>query len=487
MRIHRILFILFILSLLVTSCSAPAEPAPAPIREIARSGPADSPAEVAPPKAQPPKPTLAPASTPTRAPIPPMVVRTSPDRGQEQLLAAPVSITFDQPMDPASTSAAFSIEPKASGDVRVKGNQLIFSPAERLKRDAEYVVNVGATASSAAGLRLTQPVSLKFKTAGFLQVTDVQPADKSDGVPVDAALMVAFNRPVVPLNHVPALRQVPGTSAAVGRHAHRSRRRRMDHDEHLPAHAGEPTDRIHRLHRHRARRTGRHDRRRAGRAIHVHVPHRRSDRDPMAAQQGHGTRGLGQRQARSPDHRDILHADGSGIHRGGVQAADAGEPHPDRAAAGRLQLERRQHDDELQAGAHARARHALLRQRRQVGQAGERSGIAAPGERPGIHHRLPAEDPPHHAEQRRHARADGWRHPLRVCQPAESGQPRQRHGDDPAQADAGLHQLQRLGQLALCQFREAAQHALHRDPLREDRRSLRQPAGARQRRALHHA
>ncbi len=126
MRIHRILTILFILSLLVTSCGAPSEPAPAPTREIARSGPAGSPAENAPPKAQPPKPTLAPAPTPTRAPIPPMVVGTSPDHGQEQLLAAPVSITFDQPMDPPAPAAAFSIEPKASGDVRVKGNQLIF-------------------------------------------------------------------------------------------------------------------------------------------------------------------------------------------------------------------------------------------------------------------------------------------------------------------------------------------------------------------------
>ena len=144
-----------------------------------------------------------------------MVVGTSPDHGQEQLLAAPVSITFDQPMDAASTSAAFSIEPKTPGDVRVKGNQLIFSPTERLKRDAEYVVNLGATASSAAGLRLTQPVSLKFKTAGFLQVTDVQPADKSDGVPVDAALMVAFNRPVVPINQVAVTSKTPDNSAPV--------------------------------------------------------------------------------------------------------------------------------------------------------------------------------------------------------------------------------------------------------------------------------
>ena len=205
MRIHQILTILFILSLLVTSCGAPPEPAPTPTQEIVRTVAPD----LALPKARPPKPAIAPAPTPTRAPVPPIVVDTLPDHGQEQSLTAPVSITFDQPMDPASTSAAFSIEPKAPGDVRVKGNQLIFSPAERLKRDAGYVVNVGATASSAAGLRLTQPVSLKFKTAGFLHVTDVQPADKSDGVPVDAALMVAFNRPVVLINQVSVPAKAP--------------------------------------------------------------------------------------------------------------------------------------------------------------------------------------------------------------------------------------------------------------------------------------
>ena len=165
----------------------------------------------APPTSEPPLtisrivPTVAATAipTPTRAPLPPMVIGIAPDRGEEQVLDAPVTITFDQPMDPASTGAAFSIEPKASGEVQVKGNQLIFSPTGRLQRGAEYRVSLSATASSAAGLRLPQPVSFKFKTAGLLQVTSVQPAPAAVGVAVDAALVVAFNRPVVALPPFP--------------------------------------------------------------------------------------------------------------------------------------------------------------------------------------------------------------------------------------------------------------------------------------------
>ena len=51
-----------------------------------------------------------PAAAPTVAPrpLPPTVVSVKPDRGEEQFIAAPVIVTFDQPMDPASTSAAAS-------------------------------------------------------------------------------------------------------------------------------------------------------------------------------------------------------------------------------------------------------------------------------------------------------------------------------------------------------------------------------------------
>jgi uncharacterized protein YfaS (alpha-2-macroglobulin family) len=186
---RMILWLAVAMLFLAAGCGGAPAPTATPTSEPpARSLPTDTPA---------PSPTIPP--TPTRAPLPPAVIGIAPDRGQEQVLAAPVTITFDQPMDPASTGAAFSIEPKVPGEVQVKGNQLIFSPTERLQRGAEYRVSLGATASSAAGLRLPQPVSFKFKTAGLLQVTSVQPMQGAEGAPVDAALIVAFNRPVATL------------------------------------------------------------------------------------------------------------------------------------------------------------------------------------------------------------------------------------------------------------------------------------------------
>jgi len=139
-------------------------------------------------------------STPTREPLPPSVVSLTPGRGESQVLSAPVVITFDQPMDAASTSSAFSIEPNVPGDVRVQGNELVFSPKEKLKRAAEYRVSLDATAANSTGLRLGQPVSFKFTTAGYLQVSNTQPVHGGPDVPVDARLIVAFDRPVTALS-----------------------------------------------------------------------------------------------------------------------------------------------------------------------------------------------------------------------------------------------------------------------------------------------
>ncbi|OIO98973.1 MAG: hypothetical protein AUK03_00335 [Anaerolineae bacterium CG2_30_64_16] len=173
-----------------------AEPSTAP----STSQPAGQPAN--PPASQP-------APTPTREPLPPIVVSVTPDRGEEQVLSAPVMVTFDQPMDPASTSSAFSIEPQVPGEVKVEGNRLTFSPTERLKRGAEYQVTLASSATSAAGLKLAQPVAFKFATAGFLEVTNTQPANGADGVALDSPITVAFNRPVAPLTDVAGQAELP--------------------------------------------------------------------------------------------------------------------------------------------------------------------------------------------------------------------------------------------------------------------------------------
>ena len=183
---------------ILSACSAGPSPtsSSSPVTAPTQA-PASQPA--VPPTSQPVPPTAAPLPTPTRAPLPPTVVSVTPDRGEEAILAAPVVVTFDQPMDPATTGAAFAIEPKTAGQVKVQGNALSFTPAKPFKRGTEYRVTLAESAASTAGLRLQQPISFKFATAGFLEVTNTQPADGAENVSVDSTITVAFNRPVVPL------------------------------------------------------------------------------------------------------------------------------------------------------------------------------------------------------------------------------------------------------------------------------------------------
>ncbi len=195
---HRNISIIAVLVMVfLAACSPAAQPA-APASQ-AQAGQPTSQAPAAAADAPTAAPTDAPAPTPTRPPLPPTVISIKPDRGEEQIIAAPVIVTFDQPMDPASTSTAFSIEPEVPGDIVVQGDQLTFTPTERLERGLEYRIAVAASAKSASGLQLLQSVAYKFKTVGFLEVTSTQPADATEGVPIDTPITIAFNRPVVPL------------------------------------------------------------------------------------------------------------------------------------------------------------------------------------------------------------------------------------------------------------------------------------------------
>ena len=56
------------------------------------------------------------AGTVGAEPLPPPVVQVTPAPGEEQPLDAPLQVTFDQPMQPASVQAAFTIEPAVEGD-----------------------------------------------------------------------------------------------------------------------------------------------------------------------------------------------------------------------------------------------------------------------------------------------------------------------------------------------------------------------------------
>ena len=146
--------------------------------------------------------TPTPAVTPTPGPpLPPQVIQVTPARGEEQPLDAPVRLVFDQPMDPESVQAAFTIEPAISGDFEWPTSRVMqFKPAaEKFERATRYSVALKKNARSAAGLTLETPVQFHFTTVGFLEVTGVQPAEDTIEVATDATVTVLFNRPVVPL------------------------------------------------------------------------------------------------------------------------------------------------------------------------------------------------------------------------------------------------------------------------------------------------
>jgi hypothetical protein len=138
-------------------------------------------------------------------PIAPLVVQTIPERGAELPLDAPVEISFDQPMDRASVEKAFAIEPGASIDgilEWVDDQTLRFKLKDGWQRGQRYRVRLAETAQGQAGLVLLRPFELRFNAAGFLEVTNTQPATATTEVKADSAITVFFNRPVVPLGAI---------------------------------------------------------------------------------------------------------------------------------------------------------------------------------------------------------------------------------------------------------------------------------------------
>jgi alpha-2-macroglobulin len=140
---------------------------------------------------------------PTPQPWSPRVAQTVPAVGEEQPLAAPVKILFDQPMDAEKTEEAFSIQPEVEGSVSwPQPNLLQFTPASDLSRATEYAVSLTSDAASESGLELAEALQFEFQTVGYLEVSAVQPAPDTEEVAVDVVVTVLFNRPVVPLTAI---------------------------------------------------------------------------------------------------------------------------------------------------------------------------------------------------------------------------------------------------------------------------------------------
>ncbi|MCS6801064.1 MAG: Ig-like domain-containing protein [Chloroflexota bacterium] len=134
-----------------------------------------------------------------RAPVAPAVIAYEPEQQREVPPTATIVISFNTAMDRASVERAFQLQPAVDGRFEWSGDTVRFAPSRPLARNTTYTVTLGTTARSAAALPLREPFSAEFTTAGDLVPVAFFPFDGALDVPLDAAITVAFNRPVVAL------------------------------------------------------------------------------------------------------------------------------------------------------------------------------------------------------------------------------------------------------------------------------------------------
>ena len=199
---------------IVGNARTPAGPGPvADLTDTPSTEASATPAESAGPTSSAPTkvPTKTPGPSPTPLPpLPPQIVDRSPARGEESPVDAPLMVRFDQPMDKSSVENSFTIEPTVKGTFEWADDRtLLFRPSGKLDRQAHYDVTIGESAISAAGLAAELPYSFRFQTVGFLEVSQVLPADTTTDVDVDTSLTIMFNRPVVPLVHSSEIGELP--------------------------------------------------------------------------------------------------------------------------------------------------------------------------------------------------------------------------------------------------------------------------------------
>lgn len=116
------------------------------------------------------------------------------DRLAQTLTA--IDIEFSEPVQSGSVERRFRISPFVPGSFAWEGDTtLTFTPAEKLPGDTEFAVTVEPGFEDRAGN--AAPTGLEawtFRTVGPPTILGADPGGASDGVPVDAAVALTFDR-----------------------------------------------------------------------------------------------------------------------------------------------------------------------------------------------------------------------------------------------------------------------------------------------------
>ncbi|RPI82722.1 MAG: hypothetical protein EHM41_17665, partial [Chloroflexi bacterium] len=181
-----------VLVILSLACSLPSFSRGTPTPEIVDA--------VLEPTAEPTFQPVAPAPT-----LPPALVESNPRPGSEIALSQPITLYFNQPMDHPSVEGALIGQPTLSGKFTWENDSILtFIPDSPFLPDTELLLTIGETAKSQKGLALLNPIELRYRTTGYLRLSQVLPEPGAQDVDPTSAVVAVFNRPVVPLGADPA-------------------------------------------------------------------------------------------------------------------------------------------------------------------------------------------------------------------------------------------------------------------------------------------
>jgi len=151
----------------------------------------------------------------------PSAIGTLPEHEEtDVLLAQPLLLAFDQPMEPVSVMVAFDIDPAIEGDILWLEEDIImlFQPLQSWDFDTTYTIYLGTEAMSQAGLLLEEGYKFNFTTKEpeeAPRVIETIPFNGQIDAPGSEPIEIHFDQSMEPASTEESIKISPATDSAV--------------------------------------------------------------------------------------------------------------------------------------------------------------------------------------------------------------------------------------------------------------------------------
>ncbi len=208
----RVIFAALILALVALACALPdfsdfnIRPAKVTVTPLQLETLAQATLTAAAPEAGVQNGTLAPKDWAPGSPekpavsLPPALVEVEPIPGSEIGPGTAPVFYFNQAMDRGSVERAFTTQPDLGGRFEwIDDAAVRFIPGLPPGAGTGIRLTIGSGVRAANGMTMAEPAQVNYQAAGPLLLTQRLPAPDAEDVNPSSAVVVAFNRPVVPL------------------------------------------------------------------------------------------------------------------------------------------------------------------------------------------------------------------------------------------------------------------------------------------------